>query len=200
MPTPVPQGRRLLAQESMHRIIAILSIVAQCAAFSTIGRVSSGGSCIDEPDEVIAAETAKMGAEYAEYTTCAAIYEAGGCERADAKAACCATCSLPKRMTYADSDCKTYALKYCCEGPGAGTIYSPGKWDEALPQLCKTSACDKSEMGNRRRRDGGGGRGEYLYCDGGMAGGDDAGRQPSAESGESIGATAKCCPCSNLNC
>ena len=76
----------------MQRIIVLLSIVAQCAAFSTIGRVSSGGSCIDEPDEVIAEETAKMGAEYAEYTTCAAIYEAGGCERADAKAACCATC------------------------------------------------------------------------------------------------------------
>ena len=49
-PTPVPQGRRLLAQESMQRIIVLLSIVAQCAAFSTIGRVSSGGSCIDEPD------------------------------------------------------------------------------------------------------------------------------------------------------
>ena len=97
----MPQGRRLLAQESMQRIIALLSIVAQCGAFSTIGRVSSGGSCIDEPDEVIAAETAKMGAEYAEYTTCAAISEAGGCERADAKAACCATCSLPARMTYA---------------------------------------------------------------------------------------------------
>ena len=100
MPTPVPQGRRLLAQESMQRIIAILSIVAQCAAFSTIGRVSSGGSCIDEPDEVIAEEAAKLGAEYAEFTTCAAIFEAGGCERADAKAACCATCSLPARMTY----------------------------------------------------------------------------------------------------
>ena len=76
----------------MQRIIALL-FIAQCAAFSTI-------ACIDEPDEVIAEETAKMGAEYAEYTTCAAIYEAGGCERADAKAACCATCSLPARMTY----------------------------------------------------------------------------------------------------
>ncbi len=82
----------------MQRIIALL-FIAQCAAFSTIG-VSSGGSCIDEPDEVIAEETAKMGAEFAEYTTCAAISEAGGCERADAKAACCATCSLPARMTY----------------------------------------------------------------------------------------------------
>ena len=47
----------------MQRIIALLSIVAQCGAFSTLGRVSSGGSCIDEPDEVIAEETAKMGAE-----------------------------------------------------------------------------------------------------------------------------------------
>ena len=86
----------------MQRIIVLLSIVAQCAAFSTIGRVSSGGSCIDEPDEVIAEETAKMGAEFAEYTTCAAISEAGGCERADAKAACCATCSLPVRMNRGD--------------------------------------------------------------------------------------------------
>ena len=84
----------------MQRIIALL-FIAQCAAFSTIG-VSSGGSCIDEPDEVIAEETAKMGAEFAEYTTCAAISEAGGCERADAKAACCATCSLEVRMNRGD--------------------------------------------------------------------------------------------------
>ena len=43
-----------------------------------------------------------MGAEFAEYTTCAAISEAGGCERADAKAACCATCSLEVRMNRGD--------------------------------------------------------------------------------------------------
>ena len=204
MPTPVPQGRRLLAQESMQRIIVLLSIVAQCGAFSTIGRVSSGGSCIDEPDEVIAEEAAKLGAEYAQFKTCADISEAGGCERADAKAACCATCSLPKRMTYADSDCKTHALKYCCQGPGAGTCYPgsgssetcyPGAWGTARGQLCKTSACDTSEMGNRRRREGGGGSGEYLYCDGGMAGGDDRGSAPSGS-----GAAARCCPCSNPNC
>ena len=68
-------------------VVVLLSIVAQCAAFSTIGRVSSGGSCIDEPDEVIAEEAAKLGAEYAQFKTCADISEAGGCERADAKAA-----------------------------------------------------------------------------------------------------------------
>ena len=150
MPTPVPQGRRLLAQESMQRIIAILSIVAQCAAFSTIGRVSSGGSCIDEPDEVIAEEAAKLGAEYAEFTTCAAIFEAGGCERADAKAACCATCSLPARMTYgsvglwgacdADSDCGTQkncqvscTEARCCEGPD--------HWGVFKSQYCKRNVC-----------------------------------------------------------
>ena len=142
----------------MQRIIALLSIVAQCGAFSTIGRVSSGGSCIDEPDEVIAEETAKMGAEYAEYTTCAAIYEAGGCERADAKAACCATCSLPARMTYAGSvglwgacgtgmygsspsdncakpnHCQVSCTEArCCEGPG--------HWGEFKKRYCKRYVC-----------------------------------------------------------
>ena len=119
----MPQGRRLLAplQHSMQRIIALLSI-AQCAAFSTLSRVSSGGSCIDEPDEVIAEEAAKLGAEYAEFKTCAAIYEAGGCERADAKAACCATCSLPARMTYAGSvGCGEPAARGCTAAAPAAT-------------------------------------------------------------------------------
>ena len=154
----MPQGRRLLAQESMQRIIVLLSIVAQCGAFSTIGRVSSGGSCIDEPDEVIAEEAAKLGAEYAEFKTCAAIYEAGGCERADAKEACCATCSLPARMTYGGSvglwgacgtgmygsspsdncakpnHCQVSCTEArCCEGPG--------HWGEFKKRYCKRYVC-----------------------------------------------------------
>ena len=142
----------------MQRIIVLLSIVAQCGAFSTIGRVSSGGSCIDEPDEVIAEEAAKLGAEYAEFKTCAAIYEAGGCERADAKEACCATCSLPARMTYSDS-----GLWKPCDADSASTVSGhdsdcggahcqvsctevrlcegPGHWGTFKKAYCKDYVC-----------------------------------------------------------
>ena len=172
----------------MQRIIALLSI-AQCAAFSTIGRVSSGGSCIDEPDEVIAAETAKMGAEYAEYTTCAAIYEAGGCERADAKAACCATCSLPARMTYGSvgmsgacdhtSDCAggmkcqlSCTEVKCCQS--TKDVEEDG-WSLApwTSQYCKDYVCQAFKRSDEQQKAcedapypyGESWRGEYFWCD-----------------------------------
>ena len=45
--------------------------------------------------------TAKMGEEYAQFTSCEVIAEAGGCVLETAKVACCATCALvPQRMTY----------------------------------------------------------------------------------------------------
>ena len=84
----------------MLRLIALLSIVARCAAFGTFS--APGGACIDEPPHAIAEETAKMGEEYVQYTTCEAIAEAGGCVVPEARVACCAACAdqLPQRMTY----------------------------------------------------------------------------------------------------
>ena len=176
----------------MQRIIALLSIVAQCGAFSTLGRVSSGGSCIDEPDEVIAAETAKMGAEYAEYTTCAAIYEAGGCERADAKAACCATCSLPARMTYAgsvgiSSPCNPQASTPCANGmhcqlsctevmccQSTRDIEEDGWYDAPwTSQYCKDYVCQAFKRSTEQQEKcagqpypyGESWRGEFFSCD-----------------------------------
>ena len=80
----------------MLRIIALLSIVARSAAFGTIS--APGGSCIDEPAHAIAEVTATMGEEYAQFTSCDVIAEAGGCNHPDATVACCATCALPQRM------------------------------------------------------------------------------------------------------
>ena len=82
----------------MLRLIALLSIVARCAAFGTFS--DPGGACVDAPAHLIAEETAKMGEEYAQFTSCDAIAAAGGCVDPDAKIACCATCALPQRMTY----------------------------------------------------------------------------------------------------
>ena len=83
----------------MLRIIALLSIVARCAAFGTVSG-APGGACIDAPAHLIAEETAKMGEEYAQFTSCDVIAEAGGCVDSEAKVACCATCALPRRVTY----------------------------------------------------------------------------------------------------
>ena len=77
----------------MLRIVALLSIAARCAAFGSTFSTSSGGACIDEPAHLIAEETAKIGEEFAQYTSCDAIAEAGGCGVAHAKVVCCATCA-----------------------------------------------------------------------------------------------------------
>ena len=74
----------------MLRLVALLSIVARCAAFGTFS--APGGSCIDEPAHAIAEVTATMGENYTQYTSCDVIAEAGGCDHPDAKVACCATC------------------------------------------------------------------------------------------------------------
>ena len=63
----------------MLRLIALLSIVARCAAFGTFRASSGGEACIDVPAHVIAEETAKMGEEIAQFTSCDAIAEGGGC-------------------------------------------------------------------------------------------------------------------------
>ena len=93
-----------LHPQSMLRIIALLSIVARCAAFGTVSG-APGGACIDFPAHLIAEETAKMGEEYAQFTSCDVIAEAGGCDEPDWSAtvqfACCATCALPQRLAYA---------------------------------------------------------------------------------------------------
>ena len=83
----------------MLRPIALLSIVARCAAFGTVSG-APGGACIDAPAHLIAEETAKMGEEYAQFTSCDVIAEAGGCDHPDAKVACCATCAHPVKSTY----------------------------------------------------------------------------------------------------
>ena len=85
----------------MLRIIALLSIVARCAAFGTVSG-APGGACVDAPAHQIAEETAKMGEEYAQYTSCDVIAAAGGCVEPEARVACCVTCAqaLPQRMTY----------------------------------------------------------------------------------------------------
>ena len=83
----------------MLRLIALLSIVARCAAFGTVSG-APGGACIDAPAHLIAEETAKMGEEYAQFTSCDVIAEAGGCDHPDAKVACCATCADPVKSTY----------------------------------------------------------------------------------------------------
>ena len=85
----------------MLRLIALLSIVARCAAFGTFS--DPGGACVDAPAHLIAEETAKMGEEYAQFTSCDAVAQAGGCARsAIAQAACCATCAVEvvARTTY----------------------------------------------------------------------------------------------------
>ena len=88
----------------MLRLIALLSIVARCAAFGTFRASSGGEACIDVPAHVIAEETAKMGEEVAQFTSCDAIAEAGGCVAPDFKVKCCASCAsasgVPMRMTY----------------------------------------------------------------------------------------------------
>ena len=87
----------------MLRIIALLSIVARCAAFGTFS-APGGGACIDEPAHAIAEETAKMGEELAQFTSCDAIAAAGGCVAPEFKVKCCASCAsasgVPMRMTY----------------------------------------------------------------------------------------------------
>ena len=82
----------------MLRIIALLAIVAWCAAFGTFS--APGGSCMDEPAHAIAEVTATMGENYTQYTSCDVIAEAGGCDHPDAKVACCATCADPVKSTY----------------------------------------------------------------------------------------------------
>ena len=82
----------------MLRLIALLSIVARCAAFGTFS--APGGSCMDEPAHAIAEVTATMGENYTQYTSCDVIAEAGGCDPPDAKVACCATCADPVKSTY----------------------------------------------------------------------------------------------------
>ena len=77
----------------MIRIIALLSIAARCAAFGSTFSTSSGGACIDEPAHLIAEETAKLGGEFAQYTSCDGIAAAGGCGVAIVKVVCCATCA-----------------------------------------------------------------------------------------------------------
>ena len=86
----------------MLRLIALLSIVARCAAFGTFSDL--GRSCVDEPAHLIAEETAKLGEEIAQFTSCDAIAEAGGCVNPEFKVKCCASCAsasgVPMRMTY----------------------------------------------------------------------------------------------------
>ena len=88
----------------MLRLIALLSIVARCAAFGTFRASSGGGACIDVPAHVIAEETAKMGEEIAQFASCDAIAEVGGCVNPEFKVKCCASCAsasgVPMRMTY----------------------------------------------------------------------------------------------------
>ena len=81
----------------MHTVL-LLSILARCAAFGTVSGRPAG--CVDIADHLIAAETAKAGAPYNTFTSCDGIAEAGGCGRADAKYACCATCSDPVKSSY----------------------------------------------------------------------------------------------------
>ena len=87
----------------MLRLIALLSIVARCAAFGTVSG-APGGACVDAPAHLIAEETAKMGEEYAQLTSCDAIAEVGGCVNPEFKVKCCASCAsasgVPMRMTY----------------------------------------------------------------------------------------------------
>ena len=75
----------------MLRLIALLSTVARCAAFGTVS--DPGGACVDEPAHLIAEETAKIGGEFAQYTSCDGIAAAGGCGVAIVKVVCCATCA-----------------------------------------------------------------------------------------------------------
>ena len=67
----------------MLRIIALLSIVARCAAFGTFS--APGEVCIDEPAHLVAERTAAMGENYTAFTSCDVIAEAGGCDHPDAK-------------------------------------------------------------------------------------------------------------------
>ena len=113
----------------MLRTIALLSIVARCAAFGTVSG-APGGACIDAPAHLIAEETAKMGEEYAQITSCDAIAEAGGCVVPDAKVACCATCALPQRESRANRN-------ECLDTGGAQQGCEKYKWSRRRKKLCK---------------------------------------------------------------
>ncbi len=86
----------------MHlRIIIALLSIAPCAGFGTVS--GPGAGCVDAPAHLVAEETAKMGEWYAQFTSCDAVAQVGGCARsAVAQAACCATCAVevPARTTY----------------------------------------------------------------------------------------------------
>ena len=96
----------------MLRTIALLSIVARCAAFGTVS--DPGGACVDAPAHLIAEETAKMGEEYAQFTSCDVIAEAGGCVDPEAKVACCATCALPQRESRSGVLCRSGVMGRAC--------------------------------------------------------------------------------------
>ena len=87
----------------MHlRIIIALLSIAPCAGFGTVS--GPGVGCVDAPAHLIAEETAKMGENYTELTSCDAIAEAGGCVNPEFKVKCCSSCAsasgVPMRMTY----------------------------------------------------------------------------------------------------
>ncbi len=90
----------------MHlRIIIALLSIAPCAGFGTVS--GPGAGCVDAPAHLVAEETAKMGEWYAQFTSCDAVAQVGGCARsAVAQAACCATCAVevPARTTYSGGD------------------------------------------------------------------------------------------------
>ena len=115
----------------MHlRIIIALLSIAPCAGFGTVS--GPGAGCVDAPAHLVAEETAKMGEWYAQFTSCDAVAQVGGCARsAVAQAACCATCAVevPARTTYSGDPPKDveeggmcYAHQECRSGYCADAV------------------------------------------------------------------------------
>ena len=109
----------------MHlRIIIALLSIAPCAGFGTVS--GPGAGCVDAPAHLVAEETAKMGEWYAQFTSCDAVAQVGGCARsAVAQAACCATCAVevPARTTYSGDPPKVKRWGRCWEDDDCESNY-----------------------------------------------------------------------------
>ena len=155
----------------MLRHIVLLSVIARCAAFGSYSGPGgkTDGACIDEPDHVVAEEAAKMG--YAQYTSCAAIAQAGGCQLTGA--ACCATCASSGELT--EQRVGNGGLKGPEPGAwgGWGGSVCPGLNAYTLTAQGRTEIMDSPECGNclpgcdygHGCRDHGDGYANWCYID-----------------------------------
>ena len=127
----------------MHlRIIIALLSIAPCAGFGTVS--GPGVGCVDAPAHLVAEETAKMGEWYAQFTSCDAVAQVGGCARsAVAQAACCATCAVevPARTTYSGDPPKVKIGGTCNHDSECETDFCEPPRTDANCINCRPSVC-----------------------------------------------------------